>query len=361
MENQNLETETMQSQESPAPKKKRHISLILLLLVVILALACSVAFYFTQRQKPVAAVEEFLTYMQKMDLDGMSRMLQSSDLSALDNADIRDAAYTDFFRSINQKMTYEIKKNDFNIQSGTANVTVQIRYLDGSDIYKETISEFMRQIVSSTISGETLEESQTSEKLAALLTEKAGQLEEKYAETTLTYPVINANGVWKIVALDEETVKIMSANFKSVEEEIRQSLQEPADTASLPDTALSDTIDLSTDKFSIHYTKHSTAKDLSGNSCLLVFYEYTNHGTAPSSAMVDVSLQAYQNGESCSAAIPESTEESIDNFMKEIQPGETITVCQAFALADQSDVTLMAGEAFRFGESAAASQILKLS
>lgn len=361
MEAQNLETDAIQSQESPAPKKKRRVSLILLLLVIVLALAGSVAFYFIQRQKPVAAVEEFLTHMQKMDLDGMSRMLQSSDLSALDDADIRDAAYTDFFRGINQKMTYEIKKNEFNIQNGTANVTVSIRYIDGSEIYKETISEFMRQVVSSAISGEALEEAEINEKLAALLTEKAGQLKDQYTETTLTYPVINANGNWKIVALDEETVKVMSANFKSVEEEIREALNGSDSNAAVPNPESTDTIDFSTDQFSIHYTQHTTAKDLSGQSCLLVFYEYTNHGNAPSSAMVDVSLQAYQNGEACSPAIPESTEESIDNFMKEIQPGETITVCQAFSLTDTSEVTLSAGEAFHFGENTTTSQILKLS
>ena len=34
--------------------------------------------------------------MKKMDFDTMESLIQSSDLTALDNADIRDAAYTDF-------------------------------------------------------------------------------------------------------------------------------------------------------------------------------------------------------------------------------------------------------------------------
>ncbi|MEI3412929.1 MAG: hypothetical protein V8Q57_06875 [Blautia sp.] len=36
--------------------------------------------------------------------------------------------------------------------------------------------------------------------------------------------MIRVNNQWKVSALDDETVKIMSANFKSVEDEIRQTL-----------------------------------------------------------------------------------------------------------------------------------------
>ena len=43
-----------------------------------------------------------------------------------------------------------------------------------------------------------------------------------------------------------------------------------------------------------------------------------------SSAMVDVSLKAYQHGESCEAAIPENNDDAIDHFTAEIQPGQTV-------------------------------------
>ena len=85
--------------------------------------------------------------MQKMDFNTMESMLQSSDLSALDNADIRNAAYTDFFTAINKKMTYKITGNRFRLQDGTASITAHIKYIDGTSIYKETITEFLRQIV----------------------------------------------------------------------------------------------------------------------------------------------------------------------------------------------------------------------
>ena len=94
-------------------------------------------------------------------------------MSALDNADITNEAYHAFFQGVNQKMTYEIKKTDFSLANGTATVTAKIKYIDGSDIYKETITEFLKQIVSTAFSGQELTEEQTQQKLAALLEEKS--------------------------------------------------------------------------------------------------------------------------------------------------------------------------------------------
>ena len=348
-------------------KKKGKTGLILFLVILILAAAGGAAYYIWERQKPVAAVEEYLDSIQKMDFTAMESMLQSSDLSALDNADVRNDTFTDFFKSINEKMTYKIRKTNFDIQNGTAQVTARIRYVDGSDIYRETVSEFLRQIVSKAFSGESLTEEETQQKLASILSEKASTLEDKFSETDIEYPLIKINGQWKIVALDDETVKMMSANFKSVEDEINQSLstaeaenQTGGSSSQSPAVSERDTIDMTTEKFSIHYTRHTVEKDFAGNPCLLVYYDYTNNGATASSPMVDINLQAYQNGASLDAAIPETNDDAIDQFMSEIQPGQTASVCQAFSITDMSDVTLQAGDAFSFGAGQTASQILKL-
>ena len=92
----------------------------------------------------------------------------------------------------------------------------------------------------------------------------------------------------------------------------------------------------------------------------MVYYDYTNNSSSASSAMVDVSLKAYQHGESCEAAIPENNDDAINHFTAEIQPGQTVNVCQAFTLTDESDVTVQAQEAFSFDEDATVKQILKV-
>lgn len=351
--------------KTPIKKKRKKTGLIIFLTVLILAAAGGFGYYFMERQKPINTVKTFLGDIQKLNFDGMKSQLQSNDMSALDNADITNNAYTAFFQNVNQKMTFEIKKTSFSLANGTANVTAKIRYIDGSDIYKETITEFLKQIVSTAFSGEELTEEQTQQKLAALLEEKAGTVQDKFAETEITYPLIKAGGYWKIVSLDAETVKFMSANFTNVQDEINQSLVEmetsdsqQEQTAQTTDSA--STIDMSNDKFTIHYKQHRVAKDVSGAPCLLVYYDYSNNGSSVSSAMVDVNLQAYQNGQPLSAAIPESDDNAIDQFMAEVQPGQAVTVCQAFALADETDVTLEAGEAFSFGGGTITSQIIKI-
>lgn len=346
-------------------KKRRHFGPILLILVLLAALVLGGIFYFHERQKPVEAVENFLSCIQKMDFDGMTALLQSQDLSALDNADVREEAYADFFRTNNSKMTYRILKNNFHIENGTANVTVLLRYIDGTEIYKESITEFLRQMVSTAFSGRQPTEAETQQMLSSILMEKSGAAEDQFTESQITYPLIQIGNTWKIVSLDEDTVRIMSSNFVNVQDEINNrlvSMKEgtaPEDTE-IPAPEADAVVDMTADGFSIRYTHYRIAEDFGGSPCIVFYYDYTNSGTAASSAMVDVRIQALQNGKALEAAVLADNEEAADNFMAEIQPGETVNVCQAFVLEDESDVTILAEEAFRFGDGQIVSQILKV-
>ena len=90
----------------------------------------------------------------------------------------------------------------------------------------------------------------------------------------------------------------MSANFKSVEEEINNSLNNmdnedsSGSSSNTPEASADDTLNLTTEKFTIKYTKHTITKDFAGNPCIMVYYDYTNNSSSASSAMVDVSLKA---------------------------------------------------------------------
>lgn len=361
-----MSTETIQKTQTQKKRRKRfHTGPILIAVFLLLALGLAAGFYLRERQKPVKAVEDFLDSMQKMDFDGMSALLQSRDLSALDNADVRDGAYRDFFTKINEKMTYRITGNDFHIENGTARVTVILRYIDGETIYKESITEFLRQIVSTAFSGSRPTEEETQKLLSSILMEKSAAAEDNFTESQIVYPLIETNDEWKIVSLDDETVRIMSANFINVQDEINNTLVN-MEGGSVPETVEltpeteETSMNLTTDRFSIRYTEHRVSTDFGGNPCLILYYDYTNNGSSASSAMVDVSITAYQNGSPLEAAVLADNEKAADNFMSEIKPGETVNVCQAFLLSDESDVTIQASEAFSFGDGQSALQILKL-
>lgn len=347
-------------------KKKKHTGLILFLLVLILAAGGAVGYYMYLRTQPQEAVEEYLSAVQRLDFTAMEGMLQSNDLSALDDADLRNEAYTEFFKSINEKMTFKIIRNDFSLNNGTARITARIQYIDGTEIYKETVIEFLRQIASKALSGESPTQEDAQTQLASILCEKVKTTTPVYSETDILYPVIKTDNTWKIVSLDDATVKLMSANVKNIENEINQTLDgsaqntSDAPAASGTDGSQTASIDMTTTNFQIRYTRHQTTNDYAGNPCLLVYYDYTNLSSVPSSAMVDVSLSAYQNDTVLSAAIPDTNDDALDHYMAEIQPGETVSVCQAFSLNDTSDVTLVAGEGLSFGGGATTSQVLKL-
>lgn len=91
-------------------KEKEEKGLIIFLVVLLVAAAAGAGCYFMERQKPVSTVKSFLEHVRTMNFEGMKSLLQSNDMSALDNADITNEAYHAFFQGVNQKMTYEIKK-----------------------------------------------------------------------------------------------------------------------------------------------------------------------------------------------------------------------------------------------------------
>ena len=361
---------------SPRRKKKSKKPLIICLVILLIAaVAGGVAWYLNERHKPVEATEKFLTGMQNMDFTTMENLLQSHDLSALDDADIRDSAYTDFFTTVNKKMTYKITKNKFDIQNGTAKITVHMKYIDGTNIYAATIQEYTRKVAVATYAGKTMTQDDIQEMLASLLAENASTADEKYSDIDITYPLIKIGDEWKIVSLDDTTVKVMCANFKNVKDEISSQLNndssdsssdasadstESSDTADSAQTAGS-SIDITTDKFSVRFKQFAVSKDYGGNPCLMIYYDYTNSGESQSSAFVDFTLQASQNGESLEGTYPEANDTAVDNYMNTIDPGKTVTVCQVFLLKDTtSDVTLQGKETLNVSGGQTTSQVLKL-
>lgn len=363
--------------DAPRRKKKSKKPLVICLVILLIAaVAGRIAWYMVQRHKPVETTEEFLTGMQNMDFTTMENLLQSHDLSALDDADIRNSAYTDFFTTVNKKMTYKITKNKFDIQNGTAKVTVHMKYIDGTNIYAATIQEYTRKVAVAAYAGQEMTQDDIQEMLATLLAENASTADEKYSEIDITYPLIKIGDDWKIVSLDDTTVKVMCANFKSVKDEISSQLTDDStDSSSGTAADASDTsdqnadssqgtsssIDITTDKFSVRFKQFAISNDYGGNPCLMIYYDYTNSGDSQSSAFVDFTLQASQNGESLEGTYPESNDDAVDNYMNTIDPGKTVTVCQVFLLKDTtSDVTLQGKETLNVSGGQTTSQVLKL-
>lgn len=76
-----------------------------------------------------------------------------------------------------------------------------------------------------------------------------------------------------------------------------------------------------------------------GKLCAVITYTFTNNSDEATSFSGSIRDKAYQNGVELSNAIV-SGWDTIDNAIKDVKPGATITVSGAFILDDESDITV---------------------
>lgn len=346
-------TETIKKKKSRAP----ILVLILILLIIVLSGA---GYYIYLREQPKQEVSRFLDYAQDFNIDGMASCVKGGDLGDLENNRLNVDSYQSFFKAVNKKMSYEITGLDFKNTSAT--VTAKITYFDGTETYKEAISEFFRSGMQQLFTGSDMTPAQNEELLSGILSEKAENLPDTLAVTTIEYPCQKENGEWIISEVKEDTINVITANFGAFTTELEDS---EADLNSLESEGTtgdsnSDTsgqasaddgvLNYTCDNFTLVYDRYELSEDYSGNQCLLVYYNYTNNSDSSSQPMVNVSLRALQNGNTCSAAFPVDHNTEMDNYMAEIPAGDTVSVCQSFELTDTSDVTLELSEAYSFNE-----------
>lgn len=163
-------------------------------------------------------------------------------------------------------------------------------------------------------------------------------------------------------ALDTETNKKLNkggASATSADTEDKE--ENKTDSKADENKAAEDdgVINFSTDTFAVKLTGYETSTDYEGAPCLLVYYDYTNNGEDNSSAMTDCYFKAFQGGVECDTAITSDSNDAMDNYMKEIQPGTTVNVCEAFKISGPSDVTLQASELISLSDDKD-TQIIKL-
>lgn len=104
------------------------------------------------------------------------------------------------------------------------------------------------------------------------------------------------------------------------------------------------------DGYNVTYVKHETGTDYEGNPCLFYYYTFTNNGEENASPMSSSYIQCFQNGVQCETAITMESNDSINNYMLEVQPGGSLEVCEVFSISDTSDVTIEASDLISFDD-----------
>lgn len=96
------------------------------------------------------------------------------------------------------------------------------------------------------------------------------------------------------------------------------------------------------------------AEDYEGKPVLLVEFTWTNNSEDATSFLIAINAQGFQNGVELDTAIMMDVDTS--DSMKEIKPGATQTVQQAYVLDGDSEVTVECTELISFDDTILASK-----
>lgn len=96
----------------------------------------------------------------------------------------------------------------------------------------------------------------------------------------------------------------------------------------------------------IKYTDHKVVTDYDGYPALVIYYDYTNKDPEATGAwLADYSMKVFQNGLQCDTTFAfDFSDDSIDNYSKDILTGTTVNVAQMYRLTDMTDVTIQIKE-----------------
>ena len=136
------------------------------------------------------------------------------------------------------------------------------------------------------------------------------------------------------------------SNAGSDEETVAEAETEPEATEPEDDGI----INFDGEGYNVTYVKHETGTDYEGNPCLYYYYTFTNNGEENASPMSSSYIQCFQNGVQCETAITSESNDSIDNYLLEVQPGGSLEVCEVFSISDTSEVTIEASDLISFDD-----------
>lgn len=154
--------------------------------------------------------------------------------------------------------------------------------------------------------------------------------ENGYLLTGTTAPdghTVDANGCWVV----DGVVQTQTAASETAQQDIQ--------------AAASAGFDYSNDNIAMKYVSHELGTDKYGNSCVIIYYDYTNKKADPKSAIWSTLTNVYQNNAECEDGyLAGGTNAPYDNYFSQIPSGATIRVSEAFIITDLSDITVTVQE-----------------
>jgi hypothetical protein len=105
-------------------------------------------------------------------------------------------------------------------------------------------------------------------------------------------------------------------------------------------SAMNEASEQANKEYSVTIDSASSSTDYSGKPIIIISYTFTNNSEKDTNFMVAVSDKAFQNGVGLERALVTNGSVDSQSTLKDIKPGATTQVQQAYVLADTSEVTV---------------------
>ena len=194
-------------------KKKR------ILFIAIILLICLGVYLFAQR--PANTVIKFCNAMKDFDKADASSCFVSEDagIELPTEEEITDQISV-YLKDCAKKITYTIDKTTVNKNSAVVSVT--FTYVDASGIFSAAMADYMTK--SLTLAFADMEEYAEEDLFYMIFKEKIEFAEPKMITSTIDFPCVKKNNVWKIQSLSDRTqyeiLKILTCNISDIIESL---------------------------------------------------------------------------------------------------------------------------------------------
>lgn len=288
--------------------------------------------------KPEDTVSNFLNAAKEFDLEKMSTYVVSENagkISELDSEDETEQYFLDYLKECASKMSYEIKSSI--VTDDSAVVTVNFKYIDSSLLLASVIQEVFSQAIASAFSGAELTDEQQSAMFTDAIQKYRDSAVDSYIESKVDVNCTKTDDGWLIDSVNDDLGNVLMSNFINASDGLSSSFGDSDDNSDAEAESATPQVGSGVlGDYSVSIDNFELTQDYNSNPSVVITYSWTNNSTDTTNFMSSLNTQVFQNGIECDSAILSSDYDS-DSSMKDIKPGTTLSVQEAYTLQDSEN------------------------